>query len=450
MPYDVFISYASPDLRYAEELHNRLEQEGFKVWFDRARLSPGFDWHHEIEQGCENSRVMLPVLTPLWKNSDWTKFETYGAGAVIPLIFDSTWPDVSTPPLERFQAEKVEFTLPATAQWPKLIVAIRRALAEPLPNKNERIYNLRYRANDYFVGREKELIHIHEELHCNPRAVLTQGRVRAIAAMGGAGKTTLARQYAEKFWRCYPQMFWVDCRIGFELEFAHIHDILFPEKSNVGLKDADKAALALQELSGTEARLLILDNAEDETSAMKWIPKTGGCHTLITSRFSGWSSAVRTIHLFVLEKKPAIDFLQRRASRQAAGADLASCELLAEKRGYLPLALEQAAAYVEQQGAGFGFADYVRLYDEAASDLLAVGALGSTEYPDSVIATWKPTIEKLSPEARSLLRLCAFFAATHIPIKMMIEGANIVLEMAAHSRFRARRKARMSSSGFMP
>ena len=54
-----------------------------KVWFDKARLAPGFNWHHEIEQGCENSRVILPVLTPRWKNSDWTKFETYGAEAVI-------------------------------------------------------------------------------------------------------------------------------------------------------------------------------------------------------------------------------------------------------------------------------------------------------------------------------------------------------------------------------
>ena len=87
MSYDCVISYASADLPLAEGLHRRLLAEGFTVWFDKARLQPGFDWHREIEQGCENSRVFLPVLTPHWKNSDWTKYETYGAEAVIPLVF---------------------------------------------------------------------------------------------------------------------------------------------------------------------------------------------------------------------------------------------------------------------------------------------------------------------------------------------------------------------------
>jgi hypothetical protein len=79
------------------------------------------------------------------------------------------------------------------------------------------------------VGREKDLDEIHEKLFVNPAAALTQGHVQAIAAMGGVGKTTLARQYAEKFWRCYPRMFWADCRLGLETEFAAIHDILRPE-----------------------------------------------------------------------------------------------------------------------------------------------------------------------------------------------------------------------------
>ena len=51
--YDLFISYRSNDLPIAERLHGRLTREGFHVWFDKARLAPGFNWHREIEAGCE-------------------------------------------------------------------------------------------------------------------------------------------------------------------------------------------------------------------------------------------------------------------------------------------------------------------------------------------------------------------------------------------------------------
>jgi hypothetical protein len=205
MPYDAFISYASPDRGRAEVLYQRLCGAGLNVWFDRARLEPGFDWHLEIEQGCENSRVLLPVLTPRWKISEWTKYETYGAEAVIPLVFEGTWEDVRTPPLERYQAEVLNCHTIESVDWGRLLSAIHRVLGQPIPDKATRVAHMRHRANDYFTGRESELVRIHEELHCNPRAVLTQGRVRAIAAMGGAGKTTIARHYVEKFWRFIPR-----------------------------------------------------------------------------------------------------------------------------------------------------------------------------------------------------------------------------------------------------
>lgn len=58
MSYDLFISYASPDLKFAAALHRRLTDPGFSVWFDKARLNPSCDWHKEIEGGCEAVRVL--------------------------------------------------------------------------------------------------------------------------------------------------------------------------------------------------------------------------------------------------------------------------------------------------------------------------------------------------------------------------------------------------------
>src|SRR5207245_1358336 len=123
-----------------------------------------------------------------------------------------------------------------------------------------------------------------------------------------------------------------------------------------------------------------------EASLRGWLPRAGGCRTLITSRFAGWSAAVPALALDVLTAAQAGTLLATRAERAAVAAlpaaEQGACAELARRLGYLPLALEQAAAYVEQQGPGFGFGDYLRLYEAATEELLAAGVLGSTDYPD--------------------------------------------------------------------
>src|SRR4029079_6660573 len=99
MSYDCFLSYASADVKTAEALYGRLTAEGFSVWFDKVRLQPGFDWYREIEAACEASRIVLPILTPRWSRSEWTRYETYGAEAIIPLVAEGRFQDVATPPL---------------------------------------------------------------------------------------------------------------------------------------------------------------------------------------------------------------------------------------------------------------------------------------------------------------------------------------------------------------
>ena len=146
MSYDCFLSYASADVKTAEALYGRLTAEGFSVWFDKARLQPGFDWHREIEAACEASRIVLPILTPRWSRSEWTKYETYGAEAIIPLIAEGRFEDVATPPLRRVQASAI--TLGADRiDAPGLVSAIRARLAEPAVDTAERqrrLAHLRY------------------------------------------------------------------------------------------------------------------------------------------------------------------------------------------------------------------------------------------------------------------------------------------------------------------
>lgn len=203
---ELFVSYASADLDRAAALHARLAAKGFRVWFDKARLRPGCDWHKEIEAGCEASRVILPLLTPHWRNSEWTKYETYASNAVIPIIAEGAAEDVLTPPLRRWQGQRFDPLTAGEAAWQALFAAVRARLAEPIVERLPFLVRLPHGPNPYFVGREGEMNRLHEELHSGPVAALTQGRVRALSALGGVGKTTLANEYVRRFWRLYPQI----------------------------------------------------------------------------------------------------------------------------------------------------------------------------------------------------------------------------------------------------
>jgi hypothetical protein len=337
---ELFISYASGDLAPAAALHALLAAEGFRVWFDKVRLTPGCDWHKEIEAGCEAARVILPLITPRWAKSEWTRYETYAHDTIIPVLAEGNAVDVMPSPLRRWNAVVLDPLAVDDGARQALLTAIRAKLEELPPELAARIVDLPYPANPYFTGRDDDLVRVHEELHAAPVAALTQGRVRALAAMGGIGKTTLANEYARRYWRLYPQILWINARAGLESGFALLFGKLFPGRSDVGLQQPDKARLVLAELSGRAERLLVIDNVDDAESVLPWLPRepTTGCRTLITSRFADWPAAagIRAIQLSVLEPEPARQFLLTRTGRTAEGPERAACDDLARELGYLP------------------------------------------------------------------------------------------------------------------
>jgi len=445
MDYDLFISYASPDLELAQALQRRLTDEGFSVWFDKARLNPGCDWHKEIEAGCEAARVILPILTPRWKQSEWTRYETYGHDLVIPLVFEGEFlvkdpggdvdekASISTPPLRHLQNDTIDSQRMDDHEWPRLMAVIRSALATPILGPGKRLTRIRYGHTEHFVGREGKLNEIHEKLWTSPTATLTQGEVQIVTALGGVGKTALAREYADHFWRLYPQIFWIDCRLGIENEFAAVFDLLFPELSNAGLDPNQKARRAFDELNQPAARpmrLLVLDDAPDEQAVLSWIPHAGRCHTVITSRFTAWSNPHEVCKVWVLEPEAARRLLLARAGRdwEALSSDEhAAVDRVAELLGYLPLALEQAAAYIGAPGTGCTYREYIGRSQVNRKHFLSLHqSSGSTEYPWSVYATWRTTIDCLPVGSRAILRMAALMAPTPIPQALWEKSAPIV------------------------
>lgn len=110
----------------------------------------------------------------------------------------------------------------------------------------------------------------------------------------------------------------------------------------------------------------------------------------------------------VLARGEAVALLRARTG----GDDVAAKEL-AEALGDLPLALERAAAYLEQ--TRMSLRDYLELLGERVGDLLELGEL--TDHPDTVAATWALSLARAraeAPAAEDLLTLCGFLAPDDI------------------------------------
>ena len=113
---------------------------------------------------------------------------------------------------------------------------------------------------------------------------------------------------------------------------------------------------------------------------------------------------------------------------------------LPDMLGRLPLALDQAGAYIEETGCMVP--DYIALWRTQRARLLQRrGALAthapSPEHPDPVASTLSiDRVQTTNPAAADLLHCCAFLHPDHIPISLFIEGGHelgpTLRKLAAH------------------
>ncbi len=114
--------------------------------------------------------------------------------------------------------------------------------------------------------------------------------------------------------------------------------------------------------------LLIFDNVEDPQLAAAYLPSHFRGSVIITTWRQNWGNWVRRLSIDEFTQTQAEDFLlarTRETDRKAAAG-------LARALGCLPLALEEAAAYVESTGRTI--ASYLSLFNEHHELLLAQDA----------------------------------------------------------------------------
>ncbi|MBL8190572.1 MAG: toll/interleukin-1 receptor domain-containing protein [Acidobacteria bacterium] len=73
--YDVFLSHSVKDKPIVRELAERLRKDGLKVWLDEWVLKPGDHVQAKVEEGLEQSRVLVLCMSANAFGSDWAQLE---------------------------------------------------------------------------------------------------------------------------------------------------------------------------------------------------------------------------------------------------------------------------------------------------------------------------------------------------------------------------------------
>lgn len=269
--------------------------------------------------------------------------------------------------------------------------------------------------NPVFTGRDDMLAEIGRRLDGGPVAVV------AVRGLGGMGKSQVALEYAHRMRGSgrYRVAGWVraDSVVTAAEDLAAMAPLLGLAADGPAGEVAASVVLALK---SRRDWLVVFDNAQVPGDLAGMLPAGGG-HVLITSRNRAWSGIASQLDLEEFTRAESVEFMCNRSGRPEPGA----AGELAGELGDLPLALAQAAAYIDARAVTIS--GYLALYrDPVLARRLRDEGLDSGEYPASVARTWLLTFGQLSgdrPAAVDLLRLYAFLDPDDIDLNVLAAAA---------------------------
>jgi tetratricopeptide (TPR) repeat protein len=459
----VFLSYAHEDeplLRQLETHLSLLKRQGLiSTWYDR-QIVPGSNWAKVIDERLEQASIILLLVSPDFLASDYCyqdemkralERHDLNQARVIPIVLRpvdwegapfahlqvlpsnakpvTRWKNRDDALLDvgrgiRVAIEEFRASSLGTSSWD---VKQMSAKKEPL-----RLWKVPYRRNPFFTGREDALAVLHDRLHRGGAAALTQAQ--AISGLGGIGKTQTALEYAYRYRDDYQVVLWVkaDTVEALTSDFMVIANLL--NVAEQGASDLNQVMSAVRYwLEQNTHWLLIMDNVESMDLVYDFLPKGNMGHVLLTTRAQAVGTIANSIELKKMGKTESSLLLLRRAKllalnnllNQAGEEDQSQAEAINTDLDGLPLALDQAGAYIEETRCSLS--EYLDIYRTRRRELLQRRGRFSTDHPDSVASTLSLSIQKveqINPAAADLLRLCAYLDPDAIPEEILTEGAS--------------------------
>ncbi len=430
-PPKVFVSYSHDSPGHEArvlELCDRLRADGIDAILDQYEPFPRQGWIRWMDEQLETARFVLVVCTETYSRRAGLG-ATYEAGIIQQLLYNTggmndkflpvifTAEDRAHVPLalQRYR----NFLLPAGYDDLYRVLNPDSGRLRALPRKQPKadfrnaLWNVPA-ANPFFTARENYL----EEIH----RTLTQDKAAAIAGIGGIGKTQIAIEYAHRHRGEYEAVLWTGADADSPLHsgFATLAAVLdLPERNEKELSAV--AAAVTRWFESHSGWLLVLDNLDtldDLNAVRRLIPPGATGHLLITTRLKVGGRIAKQVDIEEMNAHDGALFLLRRAGVIARGAaleaataaDRQAAETISKEVDGLPLALDQAGAFIEETPSTL--AEYLDLYRTEGARLRALRGDMALEHA-SVTVTFSLAFSRLTaknPAAADLVRACAFLA----------------------------------------
>ena len=255
-------------------------------------------------------------------------------------------------------------------------------------------------------------------------------RKAAIVGLGGAGKTQVALHMAYWTKKHRPEfsIFWVPVlsNATFEEAFTAVARKLPIQSGGEG----DDVKESVRQYLSSEAAgpwLLVVDNADDGDVLLgsadkpggisQYLPESDDSFTLFTTRSREVAVSVAgsdVVELDKMDPAEAVEFLENSLIRKDMVLDKTATTELLEELTYLPLAITQAAAYINIKQ--LPLAEYVELLhgtQQDIIDLMSKEFRDNTRYPGSqnaVATTWLVSFDQIRKSNNAAADLLSFIS----------------------------------------
>ncbi len=296
-----------------------------------------------------------------------------------------------------------------------------------LPNNNEK----------YFTGR-KSLLETLNKQHQSDQVYKTIV-LSAVSGLGGVGKTQLAIYYLYHTQQRYNLRAWFRAENATVLlmdyrMFAQEFNLL-PIEEQPSSKEI--ITVVKRYLETHTDWLAVYDNAGLRDEIREYLPTQGG-QVIVTTRRQEWNDVGMKVEVSVFEPEEAIAYLKKLTGIQDHVQEISE---LAKALGYLPLALNQAGAYIKKQN--ITIQQYLQDYYQRAAKVLENRPQIPNEdsNTDTVASTWQISLQAIEEDEKRnnephlslpVLQAMAYLHAEDIPrdiLEKWLVGQKLVADL---------------------